>query len=149
MKQVLIFITATFFLSCGSSEHSEVVEQEKIDSAYCDCSELTFDQPYNHFWRFERRKGFTGTCEEFYPSGELKMTKSFIDGKVHGKLTIYYDNCQIEDQKEFDMNFQVGEQFTYTKKGELKYHARYKRGTLDTIFVNRPDLINEDIWEQN
>ncbi|MBK9191116.1 MAG: hypothetical protein IPM77_06125 [Crocinitomicaceae bacterium] len=149
MKYIIFVLTILIFASCGSSVTADDTNTEVIDSTYCECSELTFDQPYNHFWRFERRKGFTGVCEEFYPDGKLKMTKPFQEGKIHGKLIMYYDNGQIEDQKEFDMNFQVGEQFTYTKKGELKYHARYKRGTLDTIFVNRPDLLNEEPFGSN
>lgn len=128
---------------------SDLDETEKIDSSYCNCDELTFDAPYNHFWRFERRKGFTGKCEEFYPDGTLKITKNLFDGKLHGKTFTYYENGRLHVEKEFDMNFKTGEEITYTSTGEVKFHALYKRGTQTQILVNRPDLPEEDPWKKS
>jgi len=144
-------LLALVLLGCNSGETpaDENVEtgEASIDSTYCSCEELIFDQPYNHFWRFERRKGYTGKCEDFYPNGQLKISKTFVEGKLHGKVFSYYDNGQLEEEKEFDMNFQTGEQITYTKKGEVKFHALYKRGTQTQVLVSRPDLLKEDPWE--
>jgi hypothetical protein len=140
--------------ACGNSEintsepnNSNTTDVEPIDSSYCNCDELTLDQPYNHFWRFERRVGYTGVCEEFYPDGKLKTTKNLVDGKLHGKVFTYYKNGRVHEEKEFDMNFQTGEQIVYTNKGEVKLHALYKRGTQTQILVNRPELQEEDPWE--
>jgi antitoxin component YwqK of YwqJK toxin-antitoxin module len=126
---------------------SQNIEATEIDSNYCNCDELTLDQPYNHFWRFERRVGYTGVCEEFYTDGKLKTTKNLVDGKLHGKVLTYYQNGRLHEEKEFDMNFQTGEQIVYTSKGEVKLHALYKRGTQTQILVNRPELQEEDPWE--
>jgi antitoxin component YwqK of YwqJK toxin-antitoxin module len=131
----------------NTTEDSENGETVAIDSSYCNCDELTLDQPYNHFWRFERRIGYTGVCEEFYPDGKLKTTKNLVDGKLHGKVFTYYQNGRMREEKEFDMNFQTGEQIVYTNKGEVKLHALYKRGTQTQILVNRPELQDEDPWE--
>lgn len=150
MKLVTIFTLGCLLLACKSekigSENQSENDARQIDSNYCDCTELIFDQPYNHFYRFERRKGFTGNCEEFYPSGQLKVSKNYLDGKLHGKLVSYYENGKIHEEKEFDMNFQLGERIIYTNKGEVKFHALYSRGKQDKILVNRPDLVEEDPW---
>ena len=131
----------------GVDENGDV--ETAVDSNYCDCTELTLDRPYNHFWRYERNKGFTGICEEFYPNGEVKITKNFLDGKLHGKFITYYENGQIHEEKQFDMNLQVGEKFTYTKKGEIKYHALYKNGELKEVLVSKPNLVEEEAWPTN
>lgn len=152
MKTYLLpVLCILFFVSCSNEESSETNDTistgELIDSAYCNCEELTLDQPYNHFWRFERRVGFTGTCEEFYPDGTLKITKNLVDGKLHGKQFTYYENGRPHTEKEFDMNFQTGESITFTNTGEVKFHALYKRGKQTEVLVNKPHLLEEDPWK--
>ncbi len=157
MKTFSAFTICLILLtSCGNGDgtnsettsvDSEGGEISAIDSSYCNCDELTLDQPYNHFWRFERRIGYTGVCEDFFSDGKLRMTKNFVDGKLHGKVFTYYQNGRLHEEKEFDMNFQTGEQIIYTNKGEVKLHALYKRGTQTQILVNRPELQEEDPWE--
>ena len=143
MKNLLLiipFIILTLF-SCGGKEQNESGKNTpEIDSAYCECYELTYDEPYNHFYRFERRKGYTGTCQEFYPNGQLKLDKHFVDGKIHGKMISYHDNGQIWEDQEFDMNFQVGERIIYTKSGQVKFHALYERGRQTEVLVSKPWL---------
>lgn len=153
--KTLLFLTIPFLLltSCGNTPKTDpepaedLTVQTPIDSNYCNCDELTLDQPYNHFWRFERRIGYTGVCEEFYPDGKLKTTKNLVDGKLHGKVLTYYENGRMREEKEFDMNFQTGEHILYTNTGEVKFHALYKRGTQTQILVNKPDLPEEDPWK--
>jgi hypothetical protein len=151
-NQVAIAFFTLLLISCGNGgevpAHSDQSDEraEPIDSFYCNCDELILDQPYNHFWRFERRKGFTGKCEEFYPDGTLKTTKNLVEGKLHGKLFTYYKNGRMHEEKEFDMNFQTGEHIIYTNTGEVKLHALYRRGKLTEILVNKPDVLEEDPW---
>lgn len=143
MKFIIpIFILSAIFSSCNGSVELDNNETniEPIDSTYCNCTELTYDDKYNHFWRFNRRDGFTGKCEVFYPNGQLKESKIMVKGKNHGKFYYYYENGQIKEEKEFDMNFQTGELITYTESGEVKIHALYNRGKQVEILVNRPDL---------
>lgn len=156
MKNIITVLFCSILLgACGNEGNSsdpatqdtESNGTPAIDSSYCDCNELTLDQPYNHFWRFERRIGYTGVCEEFYPDGKLKMTKNLVEGKLHGKVFTYYQNGRLHEEKEFDMNFQTGEQIVYTSKGEVKLHALYNRGKQTQILVNRPELTEEDPWE--
>ena len=147
MKYIIPILLITAYLSSCKGE-PEVEETDKtietVDSTYCNCAELTFDKDYNHFWRYERRKPFTGICETFYDNGQLKETKPMVKGKNHGQMISYYNNGQIKEIKEFDMNFQTGEQITYTKSGEVKYHALYKRGKMTEVLVTRPDLVIEE-----
>jgi antitoxin component YwqK of YwqJK toxin-antitoxin module len=68
------------------------------------------------------------------------MRKHFVKGKVHGKLTTYYEDGQLADEKEYDTNLQIGEQKSYTKDGVLKYHALYERGKQIKILVYPGDV---------
>jgi antitoxin component YwqK of YwqJK toxin-antitoxin module len=128
-------------------ESADTISEDQIpaiDSNFCECHELTFDEAYNHFYRFERRKGFFGKCEEYHPDGSLKLEKNFNDGKVHGKMISYHENGQIWEDQEFDMNFQVGEKIIYTQSGQVKFHALYKRGQQTDVLVAKPWLTLED-----
>jgi len=147
MKKIHYLLFATHLLiNCSGSGNENSIEGDEPEPTYCSCHDLILDEQYNHFYLNERRKGFTGTCEEFYANGEIKLNKSFVNGKVHGKMFSYYDNGAIHEEKEFDMNFQTGEQITFTKKGEVKFHALYKRGNQTKVLVTRPDLQLEDEW---
>jgi antitoxin component YwqK of YwqJK toxin-antitoxin module len=150
MRLTFIFTLPLFLAACnGADEQNPEITGEVIDSSYCACSELVFSEPYNHMYRFDKREGYTGKCEDFYPDGQLKESKNFIDGKLHGKVLSYHKNGKVKEEKEYDMNFQVGEMIMYTSKGEVKYHALYERGKQVKVLVTRPDLPMEDEWEAN
>lgn len=147
MKYLLVFgVAVVLFTACKSERESDQISEEtnEIDSSFCECHQLTFDEPYNHFYRFERRKPFTGKCEEYYPDGSLKLEKNFVEGKVHGKMISYHDNGQVWEDQEFDMNFQTGEKIIYTKSGKVKFHALYKRGKQIEVIEAKPWLTLED-----
>ena len=146
MKYLVLAIASGLFLySCsGEEDGTSTDETSGIDSSFCECHELIFDEPYNHFYRFERREGFTGNCKEYYPDGSLKLDKNFVDGKVHGKMISYHENGQIHEDQEFDMNFQEGEKIIYTKSGEVKFHALYKRGQQIEVIESKPWLTIDD-----
>ena len=143
---VLLGFIGIVLSSCkdGAVADEELDETIAVDSNYCDCHELTFDEPYNHFYRFERRKPFTGLCEEFHPNGDLKLEKNFVEGKVHGKMISYHENGQVWEEQEFDTNFQVGEKIIYTQSGLVKFHALYKRGKQIEVLEAKPWLTLED-----
>ena len=143
----MIFIPLVLLLSCSDGSEATIeATSTPVDSAYCNCQDLTFNEPYNHFYLTEERKGFTGRCEEFYPGVQVSVEKNFVNGKLHGKHTTWYESGQVKEEKEYDTNFQVGEQITYTSKGEVKFHALYKRGVQTKVLVSRPDLPLEDEW---
>ena len=138
----LLSLSIIILASCGEN-NNEINDSENdtvVDSNYCDCHELIFDEAYNHFYRFERREPFTGLCEEFHGNGELKMEKNMLEGKVHGKVITYHDNGQIHEDEEFDMNFQTGERIIYTRSGKVKFHALYKRGRQIEVLETNPLL---------
>ena len=140
-KSYLIFLLLPLLtlISCGGevSDDNEVVE---IDSNYCACEELFFDEPYNHFYRFERTEYFEGECEDFYPGGELKMEKTIVKGKNHGFQKKYFENGQLAEIKEFDMNFQVGVQINYSRDGDTTFYAIYERGRQKEVIKITPDF---------
>ena len=139
-KLILLAPFFLFFAACSGSTEADGTETAEIDSNYCDCNDLVFDDGYNHFYRFERREGFTGLCESFFGNKQKQLEKNFVDGKVHGKMITYHDNGQIHIEEEFDMNFQVGEKIIYTKSGQVKFHATYKRGKQLEVLVTKPQL---------
>jgi hypothetical protein len=131
-----LFIIPLFLPSCGGNGVEE--ETSAIDSTYCECNDLTFDQQYNHFWLFERREGFTGKCEEFDAAGVLLYEKNFLDGKMEGEYVQYHSNGQAWKIRNYMQNFQDGDSFTYSMSGKLIAHARYKRGKLkEMVFEDR------------
>lgn len=143
-KLLIASLFAALFASCSGSTDSSGELSEEIDSNYCDCNDLVFDDGYNHFYRFERREGFSGLCEEFYGNDQKKLEKNFLDGKVNGKMISYHDNGQIHVEEQFDMNFQEGEKIIYTKSGKIKFHATYKRGKQVEVLETHPQYdINE------
>lgn len=143
---ILLPVAIVFtFISCGGNDNEVSTDEvETIDSNYCECFQLTFDEAYNHFYRFERREPFTGNCKEFWPDGTLKLDKNFVEGKVHGKMISYHENGQIHEDQEFDMNFQVGERIIYTKSGQVKFHALYERGKQVEVLEAKPWLTLDD-----
>ncbi|UKN01284.1 hypothetical protein K6119_16265 [Paracrocinitomix mangrovi] len=145
-KWSFLLILPVVIWSCKGEEPNNDSENQTsdIDSTHCDCHELTFDEPYNHFYRFERRVGYTGNCQEYYADGSVKLDKNFVDGKVHGKMISYHENGQIHEDQEFDMNFQVGERIIYTKSGKVKFHALYKRGQQTDVLEAHPELTLDD-----
>ena len=142
MQKILaITILSLSIISCGGNKGEESDETvEAVDSNYCNCAELIYDEGYNHFYRYKRREGFTGICETFHPNGNIWEHKPMTNGKIHGKMIVYYESGQVYEEKEFDMNFQVGEQITYAENGEVRFHALYNRGRQTEILVNRKDI---------
>lgn len=138
----LYFLPVFLLLSCGGGD-SDIAETEGTDSTYCDCNELSFDETYNNFYLEKPRDGFTGDCETFYPNGQVKLQKSFIKGKVDGKLISYYDNGQVEKVAEYEMNLQTGEQINYTPNGVIMFHALYKRGKQVEVIETHPELMRQ------
>lgn len=137
MKLIYLLFVAAFLTSCGSSSEDELAEE--IDSNYCACNELFFDEPYNHFFRFDRTEYFEGTCEDFYPEGQLKLTKNLVKGKNHGLQKKFFENGQVAEIKEFDMNFQVGEQINFSRTGDTVFYALYNRGIQEKVIIITPD----------
>ncbi|OIQ36427.1 MAG: hypothetical protein BM555_02655 [Crocinitomix sp. MedPE-SWsnd] len=138
----LLALLTLILTSCGEGNNTDENSngETAIDSAYCDCNELTFDEGYNHFYRFERREPFNGFCEEFHSNGEKKAEKNMTEGKLHGKVISYHDNGQVYEDEEFNMNFQTGERIIYTRSGKVKFHALYKRGKQIEVLVTHPEL---------
>lgn len=143
--RLIPFLFVGIFTACNGEPENEIADEtEEIDSNYCECYQLNFDEAYNHFYRFERTEPFTGNCKEFYPDGSVKLDKNFVEGKVHGKMISYHENGQIHEDQEFDMNFQVGERIVYTQSGQVKFHALYERGKQTEVLEAKPWLTLED-----
>lgn len=134
----LILITVSFLsIQCSGPEatESDIIESDTLNPNYCLCDELIFDERYNHYYRFVVREGFTGLCESFYPTGQLKLSKNLVEGKLEGKMISYFENGQIEEELEFITNFQNGFQINYNENGDTLYFAKFKRGKLLEVII--------------
>ncbi len=127
------------FFSCGSTTAEEnMADTENDTPTVCDCRELVYDQSYNTYYLEDRKKGFSGVCQAYFPNGDVELVKNFKDGKVHGEMTLYYENGQVRSKKSFDMNLQTGDHYAYAEDGTLLFHGRYERGRQTETIVSQP-----------
>ena len=144
MRFILLPVFIVMLLISCSGNGTDEETSNEVDSTYCDCNELTFDQLYNHWWRYEQRKGFTGKCDVKLPNGNIDFEKNFVDGKMEGEYIVYHENGQPHKVRNYSKNFQDGNSYTYSKSGKLIAHAVYKRGKLkEMVFEDRSISIED------
>lgn len=115
--------------SCGGNTDNQ------NEDTFCDCKELSFDQPYNSYYLDAPRDGYTGTCKELNSQGNVVLEKNFKKGKLHGKYVSYYGNGQVEELKTFDMNLQAEQGYHFSPTGDTLFHGVFRYGRLiKTIF---------------
>lgn len=140
----LILLFGLLMGACNGSGNNPDGTAENGDTSevdYCDCNELAYDQAYNNFYLEKPRDGFTGLCESYFRGGkQLSLSKNFKDGKVHGEMITYYENGNIEEKKNFDMNFQSGDYYRYAEDGHLVFHVLYERGKQVKTLYSNPEF---------
>ena len=115
---------------------------QNIVVSECDCNALILDQSYNRFYLKEKKKPFTGVCKSYYPNGNIKMERHYVEGKYHGDVIDYYNNGQIKSISQYKNHFINGFVKTYNKKGELISHIEYKQSTQIKVVESHPELLN-------
>ncbi len=133
MKRWFYILILFSIFSCGSSD--EDLEAEQI----CDCYELKLDPLYNRYFKTERKEPYTGKCQMFHPNGQVQMIKNLNEGKIHGMVYTYYENGQLEFEREYDMNFQLGDEFYYNVQGKLIHHKIFNRSHLKEVVEYHPE----------
>ena len=81
------------------------------------CGELEFDK--QNKITYLKGEPFSGKCESFYFTGQLKSKEAYLKGKDHGQWTYFYEN----NNTQFSGTFNLGK-----REGEWKYY--YENGTL-------------------
>jgi antitoxin component YwqK of YwqJK toxin-antitoxin module len=120
-----IIIIFSCLISCSNNSNKNTI-QHKGNS--CDCTDLILDELYNHFFLKERTSPFTGTCYEFFKTGEISISKQFKDGKMDGKMIQFYTNGSIKSTMNFQQNKINGTAIIYDSFGKDSLIQHFKNG---------------------
>lgn len=92
---------------------------------------------------YHGRKPFTGQANEYFPFQQdpkpLSVTRTFKDGKLHGKVTFYYNNGQKRSEIPYDNGVKEGEATNWFMTGEVQWKRTFKQNLLegDSIRYNQ------------
>ena len=125
--------------SCNNENKVTETDKDSFeipDTCYCD--DLILDEKYNHYYYYKSKRTdpYTGFCNAVYESGEIQMHKPIIEGKIEGLVTEYYEDGTIKSEFVFNEDHVYDEVKRYFPSGNLKYHAKYKFGQIDTVITN-------------
>jgi antitoxin component YwqK of YwqJK toxin-antitoxin module len=70
---------------------------------------------------------YTGTYTEFYESGIKRIEMNIEEGKRHGKITLYFEDNQIQEIRSYDNGLMDGTWITWNKLSVKIAEASYKR----------------------
>ncbi|MEO9257111.1 MAG: hypothetical protein ABI207_01945 [Crocinitomicaceae bacterium] len=98
--------------------------------AECDCSLLSYDDLYNHFYETDREVGYTGKCIAYYPGGKIKTKRTIVNGKNDGPYSTYFPSGKIQEEGSFKENLQHGIRKIYDEKGQLVSEETFFYGQL-------------------
>lgn len=130
MLRILSIIIIIFFILACSSNN-----RDKNDN-YCNCDDLQLDLSYNHFFLENKTKPYSGYCLRKDKKGNVIERINYSKGKVNGTLTNYFENGQIETERDFEKNMQQGEMKQWDIEGNLLFHCIFERGKLDTVLID-------------
>jgi antitoxin component YwqK of YwqJK toxin-antitoxin module len=80
------------------------------------------------------KKGRQGEWRVYYESGNLRATQNYVNDKLNGRTTEYYENGQIGRVGNILNEMQEGEWKEYTDSGQLYAIKTFKEGKLDGPF---------------
>ena len=132
-KFSLIFITFSLFqwmVNCKNPGNNSY--KSSTISKNCHCDDLIYDELYNHFYIKDRTLPFSGRCYEKYKSGKIKLTKEFLNGKLHGDMLRYREDSSKISLVEFQYNFIDGKALFYDTQGKDSMVQYFKKGELVT-----------------
>ena len=72
-----------------------------------------------------------GLWEEYYASGQVRVTGNYKDGKQHGAYEGYYDEGELQFKGFFNDGEKDRVWETYYKNGQLEKKESFKNGKLD------------------
>ncbi|MDC3308641.1 hypothetical protein OAV26_00280 [Crocinitomicaceae bacterium] len=64
--------------------------------------------------------GRDGFHQEWHANGNLKLTKTYVNGKVHGEMKGYYENGKIRSEGNYVNGTETGKSYVYHENGNLK-----------------------------
>ena len=122
---LLLTFILFFSIQCKQKKESSTITENS-----CHCNDLVYDELYNYFFIEERTSPYNGKCLEYYESGEIKLEKNFVDGKMHGDMLRFRKNGIRKSLVEFKLNFIDGKAIFYNLQGKDSVIQQYKKGKL-------------------
>ena len=133
-----------------------------LSLAACSSSIASLDniEERDNYTYYLNDKLYSGTATSYYDDGQIKVRRSFKDGKDHGLwtgwhangqkrfegdrregkaqglTTWWYDNGQIKQQGVYEMDQSIGTWSQYYEDGTLKKETRYVDGKKDGLTVS-------------
>lgn len=116
MKKIPICLITILFIKCS----------------YQDCGELFFDK--NSKTTYLNNNLYTGKCESFYYSGDLRSEEEYLNGKDHGQWTFFFKDGSIQTKGVFNKGKRIGKwEFFFENKNVWKTNfydsSGFKTGT--------------------
>lgn len=93
---------------------------------YCsqqDCGSLTFDK--KNKLTYLGNNLYSGNCNSFYFTGQLKSNESYLEGLDNGAWTYYFKNGNVQFSGTFKKGVRTGEWKYYHENGKLWKTANY------------------------
>jgi antitoxin component YwqK of YwqJK toxin-antitoxin module len=72
-----------------------------------------------------------GTWKEFFENGELKLSATFVKGKMEGEYATYYLGKKVAKKGQYVNGKQDGVWLTYNLKGLRTIYQKYNKGFLE------------------
>ena len=85
-------------------------------------------------------------------SDKIMMTENYVDGKLHGKQTTYYDTGKIAEEANYQEGLLQGERLLYSEKGVILEQLNYDRGELHgpaKFFNGKGELRSEGSYKRD
>lgn len=152
MSKLQLFVWLITIFSFGFQGFSQLREQlseqggaAKIAAPQCrelmmvkDCSGFVYSEFFNVDGReievimhAKSGKPFTGECKVCYNTGYLKMHLNYMNGRLVGVDTVFYENGNINlitSHDEEGMGKEHGTWKFYNEEGSLKWEKKYEMG---------------------
>jgi antitoxin component YwqK of YwqJK toxin-antitoxin module len=74
-----------------------------------------------------------GLWEEYYASGQVRVTGNYKDGETDGHWVLYHPNGKLWGNSYYKDGKAVGLSDSYYDNGQLSYHTNYKDGKRDGL----------------
>ena len=85
--------------------------------------------------RYFKGKAFSGTIEDYYPGGQLKLRQSFFEGLEEGFCASYYPSGQQDARRYYHLGEKDSTHTGWWENGHLRFEYHFKRGQYDGDFI--------------
>lgn len=95
-------------------------------------------------YKFREKEPYSGVANEYYlyqqEEPPLRVRREFQGGKLHGKVTYYYNDGGLMIEIHYKEGKKTGEAKNWYKSGALQWKRSFKNDVLDGDFIRyKPD----------